>query len=100
VGDPAGREPVGKAVEIAGERGERAYRRRVAIRRNGNEVFRRPAIDPGCVWMEPFERMRRGARFRRRTAAMAFHRRLLSTGDSLQEQDADEGQSPKRDHVA
>lgn len=46
-----GGEPVGESVQITRKRGERPDGRRVSIRRDGDEVFGRAAINPGGVWM-------------------------------------------------
>ena len=83
---PAGRQPVREPVQIAREGGEHAHRCRVAIGRDSDEVFGRSTVDPRHIGMETFEGSGRRARLGGRTATMAFHRRLLSTGDSLWEQ--------------
>ena len=72
-------EPVGEAVQIGREGRKRSHRGRITVRWYGDEMFRRPTIDPGGVRMETLEGMGRRARLRRRAAAMAFHGRLLYT---------------------
>ena len=48
-GHAAGRQPVGQAMEITGERRERSDRRGVTIGRDGDEVLGRPTVrEQGC----------------------------------------------------
>ena len=97
---PAGGEPVGEAIEIPGERGERSDRCRIAIGGHGDEVFGLPAINPCRMWVDAVEDGGRDARLGGVTTALAFHRRLLYTSPYASgNRDADEGQSPKRDHA-
>ena len=77
VRDAAGRQPVGQAVQIAGEGRERPHRRGVAIGRHGDEVLGRAAVDPGGVRVEPFEGRGRVTGLRGAATALALHGGLL-----------------------
>ena len=98
--DTTRREPVCEAVQIAGERRKGLHRRGVTIRRHGHEVLRRSAVDAGGVGVEPLERGRGLPRLGRTTTGLALHGGLLYTDDTSENRDADERQSPKRDHAA
>ena len=87
-------------MEITGERRERPDRRGIAIGWYRDEVFGRPAIDPCGVRIDVVEDRWRDARFWRVTTALAFHPGLLYTLPYASgNRDADEWQSPKRDHA-
>ena len=99
-GHAAGREPVGEALEIAGKRRERSDRCGIAIGRDGDKVFGRPAIDSGRIRIDVFQDGGRDTGLRCVTTALAFHGRLLYTVRYASgNRDADEWQSPKRDHA-
>ncbi len=64
VGHATRGEPIGEAVQIGREGGKRSHRGRIAVRGHGDEVFRRPTVDSGCVRMETLESIRGRARLR------------------------------------
>jgi len=100
VGDAAGRQPVGQPVEIAGKGREGSDRRGVAIRRHGHEVLGGSAVDAGGVRVQTFEGGRGLAGLGSTTTGLARHGGLLCTDTTSGNRDADERQSPKRDHAA
>src|SRR5262245_7909576 len=59
-GNATGNEPVGEALQVAREGLERTYRIGVAIGGYGHVVLSRPAVDPGCIGVDAFEKRRRG----------------------------------------
>lgn len=81
-----GAEPVCQAQQIAREGRKRSHRRRVAIGRHGDKMFRRAAIDPCDVRIETLEDGGRDAWLSWRPAAIVFHRKLLHTAPSIREQ--------------
>ena len=75
--NPTRGEPVGEAVEVAGEGGEGPHRLRIAVRRDGDHVSGGAAIDAGRIGKAARER---GARVGTRARTdVAFHGRLLYT---------------------
>ena len=87
-------------MEVVGKGRKGLDRHGIAIRGHRDEVLSGPAVDPCGVRVEPFERGRRLPRLGGTSTSLALHRDLLYPHDTSGHRDADERQSPKRDHAA
>ncbi len=72
----------------------------MAIGRHGHAVLCGSAVDPGGVRVETFQGGRGLARFGGTTTGLALHGDLLDTDEASGNREADERQSPTRDHAA
>ena len=101
VRDATGREPGGEPMEVVGKGRKGLDRHGIAIRGHRDEVLSGPAVDPCGVGVEPFEGGRRLPRLGGTSTSLALHGGLLLYTDNTSgNRDADERQSPQRDHAA
>jgi len=77
-GDAAGQEPVGEAVQVRGERLERAHRGRVPVGGDGHVMRLGPAIDAGGIRVDALQQTGARRRLLPLTTLCLLHRRLLS----------------------
>ena len=100
VGDATRGQPVRQPMEIAGEGRKRLDRGGIAIGGHGDEVFGRPAIDPGGVRMDAGQGVGRWSRRAADDGRSRFMGGSFTLRAASGNRDADEWHSPKRDHAA